>query len=246
MSLTTATRQLASIAAVSILLLAAPAAAQAAAPPAPANSRGFLVLVDGSGTALASGSTTAQPGFAAAVAPAACPAGFTDAARLSVVPATGSASVISATTALSDPAAPATVPTAVVLADYALGDGATVVMECLSVRNGIPVPAATVFSAGLDISGTSFAVVPAPALPSATATATSSGSSSPTGSGSPTDGAQQGTPAATPGAGAPTDAGQGLASTGATVLPILLGAGGLVAAGVGAMLCRRRNAGARA
>ena len=103
MSLISAARRSAAVAAFA-LLLAAPAAAQAAAPPAPENSVGILALLDAQGGVLSEGSTTAQPGFVAALAPAPCPAGFADAARVSVVPAGGAAVVISATVPLGKPA----------------------------------------------------------------------------------------------------------------------------------------------
>lgn len=247
MSLISAARRSAAVAAFA-LLLAAPAAAQAAAPPAPENSVGILALLDAQGGVLSEGSTTAQPGFAAALAPAPCPAGFADAARVSVVPAGGAAVVISATVPLADAAKPAEVPVQAVLADYAVGSGATVLLECLAVQGGIPVPAATVFSVGLDISGSAFAVVPKPVLPStppaspvATATPTPTQTPTPAPSSAaaqtPSDAATM--PAAGSGTGATAN---DLASTGSAALPLLFGAGLLSAAGAGLLLWRRGRA----
>lgn len=231
---------------VGALLLAAPAAAHAAAPPTPENSVGILTLLDTGGKVVAVGSTTAQPGFATVLAPAPCPAGFTDAARASVVPAGGKAMVISATIPLTNPAAPAAVPVLAVLDDYKLGSGATVALECLSVKGGIPVPAASVFSVGLDIAGTGYTVVPAPVLPSNPPT-TAPGTTGPTTS-PPTASATapQSVPATAgaetaPGSQAASGSGRGdLASTGSATLPLLFGAGILSAAGA-ALLLRRRS-----
>ncbi|WP_154606366.1 LPXTG cell wall anchor domain-containing protein [Arthrobacter sp. AQ5-05] len=242
MSLNTAARRAAAVG-IAALLLAAPTAAHAAAPPAPANSVGVLSLLDAGGAVLGAGSVTAQPGFSGALAPAPCPAGFADAARLGAIRGDGSTVVISATTLLADAAQPARVLAAPVLADYALGDGATVTLECLSLMGGIPVPAATVFSTGLDISGGAFTVFPAPAVPTspptvapptttpATPVPTTAPSTVP--SNAPTHGVAEG------------QGNNGLASTGAAALPLLAGAGLLLAGGTGLLLWRRRQAGKR-
>ncbi|WP_219817051.1 LPXTG cell wall anchor domain-containing protein [Arthrobacter sp. GMC3] len=247
MLLTTAARRSAAVG-IAVLLLAAPTAAQAAAPPAPVNSVGVLSLLDSGGNVLAAGSTAAQPGFSAALAPASCPAGFSDAARLSAIRADGSVVVISATTPLADPLQPAKVPTSPVLADYALGDGATVTLECLSVRGGVPVPAATVFSIGLDIAGGAFTLVPAPVVP------TSPPATNPPVTDPPTAGPSTG-PSAGPST-APSNmqtsgvangkTNGDLASTGTAALPLLAGAGLLLVAGSSVLLWRRRQAGKRA
>jgi len=241
-SLNTAARRATAVG-IAALLLAAPAAAQAAAPPAPANSVGVLELLDAGGTVQAVGSTTAQPGFSAALAPAPCPAGYADAARLAAIRGDGSAVVISATTPLLDPAKAALVPVVSVLADYALGGGATLALECLSLRGGIPVPAATVFTVGLDISGGQFTLVPAPVLPTTPPT------TNPPATDPPTVGSTA-VPSAAPSSATAhaVAAGQsrgGLASTGATALPLLAGAGLLLAGGAGVLLWRRRQAGKR-
>lgn len=254
MSLKTAARRTAVIG-VAALLLAAPAASHADAPPAPENNAGILALLDAGGEVLASGSTTAQPGFTSALAPTACPVDFAEAARVSVVPVGGKPVVISATVPLADPAVAAKVPVPAVLADYALGSGATVMLECLSVHGGIPLPAAAVFSVGLDISGSGYTVVPAPLLPtvppSAAAPSTSAptepGSVPPAGpSGSTSDSAQFGTSSAgTTGHSETAVAGTGsgeLASTGARLLPLLFGAGLLGAGGAGMLLWKRSRA----
>lgn len=227
---------------VAALLLGAPAAAHASAPPAPANSVGVLTLLDADSQIIAGGSLAAQPSFAAARAPVACPAGFRDAARLAAIRTDGSVVIISATVPLLEGSTPAQVPMVSVLSDFGLGDGATVAMECLSLRGGIPVPAATVFSIGLDISADAFMLRPAPAIPTTPPTTT------PT---TPAGGVDPGQVLPPPAAGSPvpsSTAGAGsaqrednLAITGSTVFPLLASAGVLLIGGIGAVLWRRRK-----
>ncbi|GAA4655688.1 LPXTG cell wall anchor domain-containing protein [Arthrobacter cryoconiti] len=228
---------------VAALLLGAPAAAHASAPAAPANSVGVLTLLDADSQIIAGGSLAAQPSFAAARAPVACPAGFRDAARLAAIRTDGTVVVISATVPLIEGSMPAQVPMVSVLSDFGLGDGATLAMECLSLRGGIPVPAATVFSIGLDISADVFMLRPAPAIPTTpppTTTPTTPAGGVDPGQVLPPPAAGSAIPSSTAGA-ASAQREDNLATTGSTVFPLLASAGLLLIGGIGAVLWRRRK-----
>ena len=227
--------------------LTAPGAAVAA--PVPAEPAA-LVMRDAGGSAITSGDARTDPSFASALLAAGCPADVDDAARLSVT-AGGTTVVTSPTIAVvpgSSVEVPMTISFAEVVVDGVESGGATLALECLLVRSGVPSSVVTAATLPVTFAAGTWSVPRAdvdPAPPSDEPTTVPTGPAA-----GPSPAPSEGAEGAGAGAGPsprssattrPAGAG-GLAFTGGQVAGIGALAAGLLAGGAALALRARRTA----